>query len=139
VFDFELMRASLIKVKALRHELALNSSELMSCRFLWRGFLPSSYLCRPPIALLLVGGRHLSMVRRMDTSLPYLSGIYGPENASSLASAYEAVILTTSHGDLGHTPDRAARLKLLEAMLVEGRRAGFDPERLKLAALAAGN
>jgi len=89
-------------------------------------------------ALLLVGGRHLSMVRRMDTSLPYLSSIYGAENASSLASAYEA-ILTTSHGALGHTPDRAARLKLLEAMLVEGRSAGFDPERLKAAALAAVN
>ena len=54
------------------------------------------------------------MVRRWTPRYPYLSRMYGAENASSLALAYEAVILTFP-GDLGRTPDRAARLKLLRA------------------------
>jgi hypothetical protein len=66
-----------------------------------------------------------------------LAQTYGPENAAKLASAYRTALVSISRGDWECLPNRSARLSLVEAMLREGRRNGFDPARLSEVALAS--
>ena len=53
------------------------------------------------------------------------------------AEAYEAALLYVSHGQWSGLPNGSLRLVMVEEMLREGRRNGFDAPRLMEAALAA--
>ena len=73
----------------------------------------------------------------LDPVLPELTRTYGRDAAASLAEAYDAAIRSVSLGSWSRMPDRSVRLAMVEQMLREGRRNGFDPARLRRAALGA--
>ena len=65
-----------------------------------------------------------------------LVSLHGREGALKLATAYQGALLSLSGGEMSRLPDRSTRLLLVETMLSEGARNGFDPERMKVAGLA---
>lgn len=71
-------------------------------------------------------------------TVSFLGATYGQRSATRLATAYEAAILRVCSGELGLMPDRQARLRMVEAMLVEAERCDFDVQAMTQAALEAG-
>ena len=66
-----------------------------------------------------------------------LSSEFGADNSRVVASAYEAALSIVSLGDPSFAPARDARRAMINAMLGDARRHGFDRDRLTLIAIAA--
>jgi hypothetical protein len=66
-----------------------------------------------------------------------LDEVCGHGNGAVLAAAYEAVLAALTRGHLDPMPGRAVRLALVEAMVGEGRSAGYDAPRLTAIGLRA--
>lgn len=65
-----------------------------------------------------------------------LVNLHGRDGVLKLAAAYHGALLSLSGGEMSGLPDRSTRLLLVETMLSEGARNGFDAERMKVAGLA---
>lgn len=74
----------------------------------------------------------------LDTALLTLDQSYGQESARNLTSAYQSALLVLSVGRVDRMPDRVTRLAVVEAMIGEGRRNGFDVAAMARAGVAAG-
>lgn len=66
----------------------------------------------------------------MDDAFSNLTDRLGARALHQLASAYETAILAVSQGEPPRMPDRRIRQAMVDAMLSDGQRGGFEASRL---------